>query len=195
MRSSALPSALPSTGRSQTARSSSPSAGKGGARNGAGARRAASAAKEGSGVLDLAELVSRTARRLRRGSMAHLAPLGLTMAQARVLRIVADGPIRMADIAARLDVVPRTVTPMVDDLTTAGFVRRRSDAADRRSVLVEPTRQGRALLARLDEARRATAEQVFGGLDAAGRVELAALLGRLCGECAEPAARRSHEGA
>ena len=168
---------------STTAGSSPSPASKGGAPRPAG------------GVLDLAELVSRTARRLRRGSMAHLAPLGLTMAQARVLRIVADGPIRMADIAARLDVVPRTVTPMVDDLTTAGLVQRRSDAADRRSVLVEPTRQGRALLARLDEARRATAEAVFGGLDGAGRAELASLLGRLCGECSGPVAHHSHEGA
>ena len=171
------------TALSTTAGSSSSPARKGGAGSPAG------------GVLDLAELVSRTARRLRRGSMVHLAPLGLTMAQARVLRIVADGPIRMADIAARLDVVPRTVTPMVDDLTTAGLVRRRSDAADRRSVLVEPTRHGRALLARLDEARHATAEQVFGGLDAAGRAELAALLGRLCGDCSGPAAHHRHEGA
>lgn len=129
---------------------------------------------------DLADLVAQTARRIRRGSTEHLAPLGITGAQARVLRIVSDGPIRMADIAARLEVVPRSVTSMVDGLEETGLVRRRPDPDDRRSVLVEPTPGGKRLLARLHDARRATAEQVFGPLDEADRAELVRLLGRLC---------------
>jgi DNA-binding MarR family transcriptional regulator len=141
--------------------------------------------------LDLADLVSRSARRLRRGSAAHLGPLGLTMAQARVLRSLAGGPLRMAEIAAQLEVVPRTVTPMVDGLEAAGLVRRRTDAADRRSVLVETTDGGRLLLEHLYEARRATAEQVFAPLDREERAQLTALLGRLCGEgCCPPGAAR-----
>lgn len=129
---------------------------------------------------ELADLLGHAARRLRRGSMAQLAPLGLTMAQARVLRIVADGPRRMADIAAALDVVPRTVTPMVDGLEAAGVVARRSDPSDRRSVLVETTADGRRLMERMGRARRATAQQVFGSLSDAQRSQLAALLGQLC---------------
>ena len=133
---------------------------------------------------DLADLVAQTARRIRRGSTEHLAPLGITGAEARVLRIVSGGPIRMADIAARLDVVPRSVTSMVDGLEEAGLVRRRPDPDDRRSVLVEPTAGGKRLLAKLHEARRATAEQVFASLDEADRAELGRLLGRLCaGAC------------
>jgi DNA-binding MarR family transcriptional regulator len=112
--------------------------------------------------------------------MEHLGPLGLTMAQAKVLRSVAQGPLRMADIAARLEVVPRTVTPMVDGLEAAGLVGRRPDPADRRSVLVELTALGRRLLARLDEARRATAAQAFSALSPEERAVLAELLGRLC---------------
>jgi DNA-binding MarR family transcriptional regulator len=129
---------------------------------------------------DLADLVAQTARRIRRGSTEHLAPLGVTGAQARVLRIVAAGPIRMAEIAARLEVVPRSVTSMVDGLEETGLVRRRPDPDDRRSVLVEPTAGGRRLLARLHEARHANAEQVFAPLDDAQRAELGRLLGRLC---------------
>ncbi len=55
-----------------------------------------------------------------------------------MLRIVAAGtdPLRMADIAAQLDVVPRSVTTMVDGLEAAGLVVRRADPDDRRSVLV-----------------------------------------------------------
>lgn len=137
---------------------------------------------------DLADLIGRAARRLRRGALAHLGPLGLTMAQAKVLRSVSGGRLRMADIAARLEVVPRTVTPMVDGLEEAGLVQRRADPDDRRSVLVEPTAAGRHLLDRLDEARRATAAQAFSALTADERATLADLLERLCedGCCEAP---------
>jgi len=134
----------------------------------------------GRSSMELAELLGHAARRLRRGSTAQLAPLGLTMAQAGVLRTVADRPRRMADIAAALDVVPRSVTPMVDELETAGLVARRSDPSDRRSTLVETTPEGRRLLERLGRARRATAQQVFGSLSDTQRAQLASLLGRLC---------------
>ena len=75
-------------------------------------------------TLELAELLTHTSRRLRRGSIVQLAPLGLTYAQARVLRLVAahGRPLRMADLAAQLDVVPRSVTTMVDALEAAGLV-------------------------------------------------------------------------
>jgi len=66
----------------------------------AGERRDTSR-KSSDTALELAELLSHSARRLRRGSTAQLAPLGLTAAQARVLRMVASAgrPLRMADIA------------------------------------------------------------------------------------------------
>ncbi|MHB8329926.1 MAG: MarR family winged helix-turn-helix transcriptional regulator [Acidimicrobiales bacterium] len=143
--------------------------------------------------LQLAELLGHAARRLRRGSNTQLAPLGLTMAQARVLRIVAaaEPPLHMADIATQLEVVPRTVTPMVDGLESAALVTRRSDPEDRRSVLVELTAEGRRLLQSLDRARRATADEIFGPLSAAQRSDLLALLARLCagGSCHSCAAK------
>jgi DNA-binding MarR family transcriptional regulator len=139
-------------------------------------------------TLELAELFTHTARRLRRGSIAQLAPLGLTYAQSRVLRLVAEAgrPMRMADLAAQLDVVPRSVTTMVDALETAGLVARHADPVDRRSVLVELTGDGGRLLERLEAARRESATHVFGGLDPAQRAALAELLEALCarGSCA-----------
>lgn len=137
-------------------------------------------------TLDLAELLTHTARRLRRGSILQLAPLGLTYAQARVLRLVAHGDhLRMADLAAQLDVVPRSVTTMVDALESAGFVARHADPDDRRSVHVTLSDQGRLLLDRLEAARRDSAEEVFGGLDPTQRHQLHDLLGFLCerGSC------------
>ncbi|HXQ75922.1 MAG TPA: MarR family transcriptional regulator [Acidimicrobiales bacterium] len=131
---------------------------------------------------ELAELLTHSARRLWRGSMAQLSPLGLTHAQARVLRIVASSarPLRMADIAARLEVVPRSVTTMVDAVEAAGLIVRSPDPDDRRSVLVCLTARGGALLERLERARRATADDVFGGLTTEERADLARLLGVLC---------------
>ena len=133
-------------------------------------------------TLELAELLSHSARRLRRGTTAQLAPLGLTMAQAQVLRIVASAthPLRMADIAARLGVVPRSVTTMVDGVEGAGLIVRATDPDDRRSVLVSLTATGHALLKSLERARRATAEDIFGALATDERADLARLLGTLC---------------
>ena len=133
-------------------------------------------------TLELAELLSHAARRLRRGSATQLAPLRLTMAQAQVLRIVASTgrPLRMADIAARLEVVPRSVTTMVDGVEAAGLIVRSPDPDDRRSILVSLTDQGHDLLEGLERARRATAEEVFGGLSDDDRAHLARLLGALC---------------
>jgi DNA-binding MarR family transcriptional regulator len=108
--------------------------------------------------------------------------LGLTFAQARLLRVVAGShaPLRMADIAAHLDVVPRSVTSMVDALEASGLVTRGTDAGDRRSVLVGLSDSGRALLERLDDARRHSAEQVFGSMSADDRNELHRLLAEVC---------------
>jgi DNA-binding MarR family transcriptional regulator len=99
-----------------------------------------------------------------------------------VLRIVAAAgrPLRMADIAARLEVVPRSVTTMVDGVEAAGLIVRGTDPEDRRSVLVTLTARGHALLAALERARRATAEDIFGGLARDERADLARLLGTLC---------------
>lgn len=137
---------------------------------------------------ELAERFGHVARRLRRGTTAELAPLGLTGAQARVLRTLAaaGGPLRMAELAARLEVVPRSATSMVDALEAAGLAARHPDPDDRRSVLVAPTPSGTALLDRLDAARRATAAAVFGRLDRAEQQQLGRLLAAVCerGHCA-----------
>jgi DNA-binding MarR family transcriptional regulator len=129
---------------------------------------------------ELAELLGHTMRRLRLGTRTALAPLGLSGSQARVVRLLADGPLRMAAIAERLGVVPRTATDMVDSVDLTGLVVRRMDPADRRSVLVELTASGRLLVEQLDAARLHTARQVFDVLDAAERDALLNLLRALC---------------
>jgi DNA-binding MarR family transcriptional regulator len=137
--------------------------------------------------VQLAELVVRTARRLHRSSMAELGPIGLTGAQARVVRLLeaTDHAVRMADIAAALEVVPRTATSMVDGLEASGLVARATDPHDRRSVLVSLTEEGSQLLERLAQARRRSAEATFSPLASTERAELVRLLSALCGDYCE----------
>jgi DNA-binding MarR family transcriptional regulator len=132
-------------------------------------------------VGQLTELVVRASWRLRRGAAKELAPLGVTFGQARMMRLLAQAgePLRMADLAATLEIVPRSVTTMIDTLEEAGLVCRAPDLHDRRSVLVAPTAAGRTVLDRVDRARRASAEDLFGRLTDPQRATLLALLAAL----------------
>ena len=132
-------------------------------------------------VGQLTELVVRASWRLRRGAAKELAPLGVTFGQARMMRVLvrAGEPVRMADLAATLEIVPRSVTTMIDTLEEAGLVCREQDLHDRRSVLVAPTAAGRTVLDRVDRARRASAEDLFGRLTDPQRATLLALLAAL----------------
>jgi DNA-binding MarR family transcriptional regulator len=127
-------------------------------------------------ALEIADLLGQIVRRLHRGTSEALAPLGLSRAQSRVVRLLADGPLRMATIAERLAVVPRTITDLVDGVEAAGLVARHPDPEDRRSTFVALTASGRMLLDRLEVARRESAELAFGRLDPADRAVLLRLL-------------------
>ena len=130
--------------------------------------------------IELADLLSHAMRRVHRGTRTALAPLGLSGSDAKVVRLLADGPLRMSTIAERLAVVPRAATDMVDRVEVAGLVTRRAEPHDRRAVLVDLTPAGRRLLARLERVRRASAEAEFGALSPAQREDLANLLRILC---------------
>ncbi|MFE5741678.1 MarR family winged helix-turn-helix transcriptional regulator [Streptomyces celluloflavus] len=133
---------------------------------------------------DLAEQLVRLTRRVQRAQRHHLKHLDIavTPAQSRVLRIVdhcGDTPPRMTDLAARLEVVPRAVTTLVDALEANGAVRRVPDPASRRVVRIALTDTGRSTLRALRSARRAAAEDILAPLTAAQRAELGGLLSTL----------------
>ncbi|MEU9375078.1 MarR family transcriptional regulator [Streptomyces sp. NPDC048255] len=137
----------------------------------------------------LAEQLLRLTRRLHRIQKRHLEPLGITPAQSRLLRLVShfDGgePPRMADLAARLEVVPRAVTTLVDGLEAAECVRRAPDPANRRVIRIELTETGRATLRRLRNARTDAAEEILAPLTADQREVLGGLLNALTDAPAE----------
>ncbi|MFE9722685.1 MarR family winged helix-turn-helix transcriptional regulator [Streptomyces sp. NPDC005794] len=126
----------------------------------------------------LAEQLLRLTRRLQRIQSRQLEPIGITPAQFRLLRTTAhyDGPPRMADLAERLDVVPRAVTTLVDGLEASGRVRRAPDPTNRRVVRVEITEEGRGVLRSMRAARKAAAEEILAPLTADQREVLGGLL-------------------
>ncbi|GHI97135.1 MULTISPECIES: MarR family winged helix-turn-helix transcriptional regulator [Streptomyces] len=131
----------------------------------------------------LAEQLLRLTRRVHRIQKRHLEhrDLGITPAQSRLLRTLAhyDSPPRMADLAERLEVVPRAVTTLVDGLETAGKVRRVPDPANRRVTRIELTDDGRADLRELHSARRSAAEEILAPLSEEQRTALGGLLDTL----------------
>lgn len=129
----------------------------------------------------LAEQLLRLTRRLHRIQKRQLEPIGITPAQSRLLRTVAhyERPPRMADLAERLEVVPRAVTSLVDALEASECVRRVPDPTNRRVIRIELTDTGRATLGLLRSARRAAAEDILAPLTAAQRDVLGGLLSAL----------------
>ncbi|MGK5639207.1 MarR family winged helix-turn-helix transcriptional regulator [Streptomyces sp. URMC 126] len=129
----------------------------------------------------LAEQLLRLTRRLNRAQKRYLDPVGITPAQSRLLRSVAhcEEPPRMADLAERLEVVPRAVTTLVDALEANGAVRRVPDPSNRRVIRIELTEQGRETLRAMREARRAAVEEILSPLTAGQREQLGGLLGEL----------------
>ncbi|MFG2882749.1 MarR family winged helix-turn-helix transcriptional regulator [Streptomyces sp. NPDC048297] len=131
----------------------------------------------------LAEQLLRLTRRVHRIQKRHLErrELGVTPAQSRLLRTLAHygSPPRMADLAERLEVVPRAVTTLVDGLEAGGKVRRVPDPSNRRVTRIELTDEGRATLRELRGARRSAAEEILAPLTEKERQALGVLLDTL----------------
>ncbi|MCZ0204990.1 MarR family transcriptional regulator [Streptomyces achromogenes] len=138
----------------------------------------------------LAEQLLRLTRRVHRIQKRHLElrDLGVTPAQSRLLRTLAHypAPPRMADLAERLEVVPRAVTTLVDGLEAGGKVRRVPDPANRRVTRIELTDEGRATLLELRGARRSAAKEILAPLTEKERQVLGVLLDTLIDGEASP---------
>lgn len=131
----------------------------------------------------LAEQLLRFTRRVHRIQKRHIEEcgLGVTPAQSRLLRTLAhwSSPPRMADLAERLEVVPRAVTTLVDGLEASGKVRRVPDPTNRRVIRIELTDDGRKALSELRGARRSAASEILAPLTDEQRAVLGGLLDAL----------------
>ncbi|HEX8770353.1 MAG TPA: MarR family transcriptional regulator [Acidimicrobiales bacterium] len=100
---------------------------------------------------DVRLLVGRLARRMRQEAAGGLTPSELSA----LATIEEFGPIQLGDLARVESVAPPTMTRAAARLEDRGLVRRTTDPADGRAVLVEVTAPGRRALRDLREARAA----------------------------------------
>lgn len=133
------------------------------------------------------ELLHALFHAVRREAAERLDGVGTTPGQLRLLRALlrAGGPRRLGELAAALDVAPRSVTAKVDQAEAEGQVRRVPDPLDRRATLVELTPTGLEVLGRVSAERSAGLGERLSRLSDDERTELLRLLRAL----AEPGPR------
>lgn len=115
----------------------------------------------GAPTQEAAVALMRTADLVRRTIAAVVEPLDLTVQQYHVLRILRDAGERglpTLDIAERMIEQTPGITRLVDRLEAKHLVARERCTTDRRQVFCRITREGLALVAKLDEPIR-NAEQ------------------------------------
>ena len=94
--------------------------------------------------------------------------VGITMAQAKVLHVLAGGPIHMTELVARLRVTPSTTSGLVDKLVDQGLAVRADDPNDRRQVIVSVTPAGLELMERFRELNARQLRTLLETIDPAG---------------------------
>ena len=92
--------------------------------------------------------------------------------------------LRMGELSKRLMVTGGNVTGITDQLVREGLVERREIAGDRRAYAVRLTAKGKRAFDAMADAHERWVIELLGGLDAAERKRLYALLDRLKGTIA-----------
>ena len=109
-----------------------------------------------------------------------LAPLGLRAQQAAALLRCSQPPgLHPSRLASLLGTDAAGVTGLIDQLEEKGLARRRPDPADRRAVIVAPTKAGAALVPRLAQVFQGLHRQAVAGLSPDEASSLEGLLERL----------------
>lgn len=105
---------------------------------------------------ELQRVLSRVFSVLRRADTTRNDAGDLTLAQLSILlTLLAQGPMRMTDLAAHERVRTPTTTVAIRRLEKLGLVKRSRDPSDLRAVLVDITPEGRAQHQEALEVRRA----------------------------------------
>jgi DNA-binding MarR family transcriptional regulator len=98
-------------------------------------------------TLDIAERLHSAAIRLLRRVRVADSETGLSAPKLSALSVLAfGGAMRLTDLAAAEQVRAPTMSKLVAELETDGLAAKRADAADKRSVKIEVTAKGRAVM-------------------------------------------------
>jgi DNA-binding MarR family transcriptional regulator len=118
------------------------------------------------------------------------ATFGVPQPVATALAVIegADGPLTPSEVSARLVVPSATMTATLDTLERRGWVERRTNPDDRRSILVSVTEEGRAASDRLLAGIRVIERETMGGLTQRELATLLRLLDKILARAAEVAA-------
>lgn len=131
----------------------------------------------------------RTADLVKRAFAAVVEPLGITVQQYNVLRILRGEQERglpTLEIAERMIEQQPGITRLIDRLEAKGLVRRERCPGDRRQVLCFATETGLDLLARVDGAVDSADDEALGMLSDAEKTELIRLLDLIRASHAQP---------
>jgi len=94
---------------------------------------------------ELADIVSRLRRAMRRAARAAEPGISLSVAQLELLSCIAEQPcVRPTQLARLLRLAPSSVATLLNTLQTAGYVRRTGGAGDRRTATLDLSAKGMA---------------------------------------------------
>lgn len=99
----------------------------------------------------------------------------LTPSKLRALTLLADGGLRIGELADGVGVDDTTATRLVDRLEAMGVAERRSEPGDRRATTVELTEAGEELVAGIATQRQLFFCDVLAALEPDERAELVRL--------------------
>ncbi|WP_188194579.1 MarR family winged helix-turn-helix transcriptional regulator [Nonomuraea sp. SYSU D8015] len=114
-------------------------------------------------VLGGGSLLVQVGRELNTETERRLAPLGLTVQQAALLLHAARGDVTPSLLKSRLGTDTAGMTRLLDRLEAKGLLRRARHPEDRRSIVIELTDEGRALVPGLPPIFGKISHQVFAG--------------------------------
>jgi len=128
----------------------------------------------------------------RRVAVRSGVPIGLA-AYAVLGKVIADGPLRLSDLAAAQRIHPAALTRQVQALEAEGYITRRPDPADGRAAVVEATTTGKAAHRRLMAANDAIMAEQLADWSTPELQDLVARLERLVVDLRSAPARRDAE--
>jgi len=140
--------------------------------------------KSGTPEIDALDALIRTAHYIKREFESRLSsmdiPAYLTGPRLRLLIAVAESePVRMSDLAAKMDIKAITVTQFVDALEKEQLLVRFPDPKDRRATLIKLTEQAPALIQQGRAAAAKVKEEMLAPLPPEMRKQLVDILSQL----------------
>lgn len=108
---------------------------------------------------ELADIVSRLRRAMRRAARAADPALALSIAQLELLSCIAEEPgIRPSQLARKLRIAPSSVATLLNSLRSAGYVTRTGGTDDKRTATLHLSANGAAQVIRWQQ----TNERIIG---------------------------------